>query len=768
MKTNYSLRGILLCLILLNTIVSNSQSTGDIAFIAFNTDGDKDFSIVALADITPNSIIYFTDDETDGAGGFIGSEGVITWSTGTKTISAGTVVIFTDIDHDTNPNFSASIGSITRAGSFGLSGSKDGIIAYTGTDANTPTTYLAAIQIGNANSELGPFDGDGVTLTGTALTTGTTIVVIDNVASPDGGKYTASRSSETVFSDYSSLISDKTKWTTVSSSGDGETLLPYSDEAFTIHSTNWTGTISSVWNLAGNWDSGIPTSASLATIPNVTTSPIISSGTEAEAGNLTIDESEILTINSANALTINGTLTITGELYANSGSSIIVKGTATGTISYLRNLTTNWHLISSPVNSQDIHTFTVTDVATNAIGTSGTNYGIATYNNDGSAWNYYTTSTISGAGNFTSAKGYSTIRTTTGDITFTGTIPTSDVEISITDGIENEWNLIGNPYPSYIPANSGADATNNFITINSDAINPSFQAVYFWNGSAYTPINHASEARHIAPGQGFFVNSISSGSTINFTEAMQSHQTTDVFNKINFSWPKITLQMTDGAANKYTEVKYITTATTGLDPGYDAGLFTASKNSFSVYTHLATDSDGTDFTLQVLPDNDYENNIIPIGFNAISGKEITFSINHKNLPSELMVFIEDKTENKITRIDELNSEYKIVTKSDNKGVGRLYLRTSATDLRKTLDINDVNKNQINIYLVDKHTLRITGVKNSNANFTLYNILGKGILHRKLISNSIIDLELPKTIKDGIYIIQLKTNIGSINKKILIK
>ena len=40
-----------------------------------------------------------------------------------------------------------------------------------------------------------------------------------------------------------------------------------------------------------------------------------------------------------------------------------------------------------------------------------------------------------------------TIRTSAGDITFTGTIPTSDVEISITDGMANEWNLIGNPYP---------------------------------------------------------------------------------------------------------------------------------------------------------------------------------------------------------------------------------------------------------------------------------------------------------------------------------
>ena len=38
----------------------NAQSPGDIAFIAFNADGDDDFAIVALADLAANSTIYIT------------------------------------------------------------------------------------------------------------------------------------------------------------------------------------------------------------------------------------------------------------------------------------------------------------------------------------------------------------------------------------------------------------------------------------------------------------------------------------------------------------------------------------------------------------------------------------------------------------------------------------------------------------------------------------------------------------------------------------
>ena len=66
MKKNHSLRGILLCLFFQNALISFCQSTGDIAFTGYNTDGNKDFAIVTLADIAASTTIYFTDDETTG------------------------------------------------------------------------------------------------------------------------------------------------------------------------------------------------------------------------------------------------------------------------------------------------------------------------------------------------------------------------------------------------------------------------------------------------------------------------------------------------------------------------------------------------------------------------------------------------------------------------------------------------------------------------------------------------------------------------------
>ncbi len=772
MKKNY-LHQQCWCLIfaLFSFFKVNAQSAGDIAFIGFNTDGDDDFSIVALADIAASTTIYFTDDETTGVGSpsaLFGSEGTITWNTGSTIIKAGTVVVFNDTDSDGNTGFGASIGTIFRSGLFTISGSKDGLIAFIGTDSNTPTTYLAALQIGNDNTELGPIDGDAITLTNTGLTIGSTIVVIDNVASPDGGKYTGSKSSQVLFANYKTLITDENaNWTTVSSSGDGETLLPFSQEAFTINTTTWTGALNTTWNLVGNWTNGIPTSSSLVSIPNLITSPIISSGTTALAGNLTIDASEILTINSANSLTVSGLLTITGDLTINGGGSLIVYGTSTGDLTYNVNVNdTDWHLVSSPVVGEQYDDAWNTTNSINVSG-AGNNDAVSTYDNTTSAsgsWNYFQTG--GAATTFNQGQGYSLKRTGAGNYGFIGTFPNTGSLLTISQGFGtvNKWNFVGNPFPSYIKVSE-------LITANAANLTDSHEFVYVWDNSlnagagGYKTLTGTD---YIHPGQGFFVNADNSTAN-NFTisESLQSHQTGITFYK-GVSNPTIIVFVNDQDNNqKFTEVKYEDNSTKALDPGFDAGTFTGQSTSFSLYSHLASNSEGIDFMLQSLPKNDYENTIIPLGLNADAGKEITFSINHVRLPTGLMVFLEDTEKKTITRLDEDNSNYKIILEANSNGVGRFFLRTSTTDLRKTLAVNDFDLDKISMYLSSDRTLRVTGLKSDSASLTIYNILGKRVFHKNLKSSSTMDIALSNYIKQGIYIVKLETKKGNINKKIFL-
>lgn len=755
----------MVCLCAINTSIGQTAlSPGDIAFIGFNTDGDDDFSIVILSDIT-NKTIYFSDNETNGTGGFIdNNEGVLTWITGVKTIKSGTVINFNDTDNEFNIGFGASIGSLSRSsGSFSLSAStKDGIVAYLGTDENTPTTFIAAIQIGNDAAELGSYDLDGVTLTGTGLVKGTSIIIFDDSATPDGAVYNASRSNQGVYSNYYSLIADDANnWTNVVN-GDGETLLPFSQEAFTTNTTTWTGGTSSVWNLAGNWDNGIPTSSSLVSIPNVTTSPIISSGVSAAAGNITIDTGETLTINSANSLSLGGILTISGGLTVNSGGSLIVNGTSTGNLTYNVNVgDTNWHLVSSPVVGEQYDDAWNTTNSINVSG-AGLNDAVSTYNNTTSisgSWNYFQTGGL--ATTFNQGQGYSLKRMSAGNYGFIGTFPTSDARLTISQGFGtlNKWNLIGNPFPSYIKVSD-------LITANSLNLTDTHEFVYVWNGTSYVALDGTD---YIHPGQGFFVNANNSTAD-NFviTKSLQSHQNGISFYKESKN-PTIKVLVNDQENNqKFTKIKYLKNSTKGLDPGFDAGTFTGQSTGFSLYTHLASNSNGVDFMLQSLPVDDYEKIVIPLGLNAVSGKEITFSIEHQNLPNGLMVFLEDTQKKIITRLNENNSTYKVLLDDDNNGVGRFYVHTSTSDLRKVLNLNTKNLDQVSVYLSSDRNLRIVGLRSDTSTLSIYTILGTRVYYNSLKANTLIDIDLSDAIKQGIYIVQLNTNEGNMNKKIFLK
>jgi len=180
-----------------------------------------------------------------------------------------------------------------------------------------------------------------------------------------------------------------------------------------------------------------------------------------------------------------------------------------------------------------------------------------------------------------------------------------------------------------------------------------------------------------------------------------------------------------------------------------------------------SNSNGVDFMLQSLPKDEYENIIIPLGLNADAGKEITFSINHVRLPAGLMVFLEDVEKKTITRLDEDNSNYKIILEANSNGIGRFFLRTSTTDLRKTLAVNDFDLDKISMYLSSDRTLRVTGLKSDSASLTIYNILGKRVFHKNLKSSSTMDIALSNYIKQGIYILKLETKKGNINKKIFL-
>lgn len=215
-------------------------AAGDVAFVAWDADVNDGFAIVALADIPAGTDIYFSDNpwtdtptpQFDGVG-----EGALAWDTGGSVIPAGTVIRF-----DAGA-LTADYGTLTDPDpGFDLTtGSNDGILAYLGGSASTPTTFLAGI--GNGSTAAVCFG----TLNGTGLSAGTTVVLLGSAV--DVAEYMGSRRSETAFADYLPLIMDENNWLMQDDLGDQSTdrelpIVPFRNHDFVITDE---GTIFRFW-----------------------------------------------------------------------------------------------------------------------------------------------------------------------------------------------------------------------------------------------------------------------------------------------------------------------------------------------------------------------------------------------------------------------------------------------------------------------------------------------------------------------------------------
>ena len=493
-----------------------------------------------------------------------------------------------------------------------------------------------------------------------------------------------------------------------------------------ISTTTWSGATDNNWNTSSNWSSGLPSSTSDILIPNsLSNYPTASS-----------------------AVTVNSVTMI-------SGSSLIVSGTSSGNVTYNRTIDfvdgnlKGWYLLSSPVVGQDYNDDYVT---ANDIASNGTNRGIATYTTASDSWAYHQGA---GSGSFSAGRGYSLKRqTNTGTVSFTGTLNTNDAGVDVTlDNTGERYNLLGNPYTSSISS----------ATLLGNGALSETQTIWIYDQTSGTNgayvVSTLADNFILAPGQGFFVKANEAGGTVNFAETNQSH-TADTFQKSANTEIKLKISV-DGFQN-YAKIYYLDKTTKGFDVGYEGEIFGGSSDSFSIYSQLLSDNKGKKYQVQSLPNSDFENMVIPIGVKATAGKEITLTADALNLPEGIKVFLEDREENTFTRLDELNASYKITTTSAINGVGRFYLHTT----QSVLNINDAALDNVSVFKVH-NSIRIVGLQQGKAAVKLFNLLGKQVLNTAFESNGTKDISLPSLAK-GVYIVQLETVEGKLNKKIILE
>jgi hypothetical protein len=490
-------------------------------------------------------------------------------------------------------------------------------------------------------------------------------------------------------------------------------------------------------------------------------------------GNMTIGSGTSLKVYEKASLIVLGTFnndpngTVTLNSTEDDFSSLIVQGEATGDVIYNRYVNAinatgggGWDGTGSPV-SMTIASF-ISDNS-DVLVTNNNLYSLGPYNNATDLFEYYESGT---SDSYIAGKGYAMATQNGAIVKYTGSIATTDQSINVINndaangGVGTMFNMVSNPYPSYINGTT-------FLSENNTVFNPSYTAVYGWNGFGYDIYNNFSEGFYIAPGQGFKIAANNTTETaLNFTTAMRTTAGSGDFVLglqpliYSLELKLFNEQTQSGNTNFY----FKNGLTLDLDPGYDAAAY---NQSTKLSTRLPQGSQEFAFAINAMGIDALQNARVPLEIRQNAGQAFWVIISDMELPEDIYVYLEDTLNGTLTSLKD--GDFELVAQSNLSGAERFFIVFNENSILSSGDT--LGMSALNVYKVNKDNfVTIAGISPElgQIDVSLYNILGITVLEKALNPTTATQRVSTDGLASGLYVVQLRSENQVFNKKIIVE
>lgn len=431
--------------------------------------------------------------------------------------------------------------------------------------------------------------------------------------------------------------------------------------------------------------------------------------------------------------TVNGTATLVDNTVSSPQS-------VAGTVQQYMPQGRNWY-VGIPVGSGNATILTAEGLATS----------VSYYNEATSSWvNSYTEA-------LTPGRGYVAVSNAgsgTNNLSFSGTLNTGSVPVTLTrqGSVKAGFNLVANPYPSYLNAMTAVNANANIeptIWYRTKGSAYQFETVNTTTGVGTNVAGTGTVTGYIPPMQAFWLRTNLDNQTITFTNAMRTHANPNSVTTTKLKTPAasqtlLRLEVTDGTNRDETVIYFNENASDAYDKYDSPKMF----NEVAIVPEIYSIAGIEKLVINGMNNYSYQT-VLPLGFNTANSNQFSIRINEmQNFDSDTRIVLHDKITGRQVDLTQ-GDVYSFSSDAANSEDRFTVMFRSATG---TTQLDDAQATGMYIYATNRQmTLQLnTGIE--NARVTVYTAAGQSI-HSQAVHNQTTTLN--RELDAGVYLVKVE-------------